>query len=147
MEYPEFANLMVPVAEYYSRPLTEQAARIYFELVRPIEAATFRDALLAHMADPTQGKFWPTAAHLIDQIAGDDTARERLYRAFDADPTVDGTPQYNARMETIEQRQRRRDRFVKAEMDLWRKLPLPKKIASHRIALEREQNLALEDAS
>lgn len=147
MDFREFANAINPVAEYYGRSLGEQPARIYFAVVKPLDVATFRQALLAHIADPNQGKYWPTAAHVLDQVAGEDGERERLFREFDGDPLIDGTRSHDARMETIEQRKQRRERYVKSSLATWRRLPLPEKIAHRKYVLGLEDQAKLEGAA
>ena len=66
----EFAKLMVGLAEYYTKPLTEVVLGIYWQALRHHDLAAVRDAIHRHIRNPDNGQWMPKVADIERLISG-----------------------------------------------------------------------------
>lgn len=66
-----FAELLAMVSEIYSREVSREKARAWFALLRDHDIGRVREAFMAHMRDPDQGRFMPTPAHILGKLTPD----------------------------------------------------------------------------
>ena len=73
----EFAKLMVGLAEYYAKPLTEVVLGIYWQALRHHDLAAVRDAIHRHIRNPDNGQWMPKVAD-IERLASGSTESKAL---------------------------------------------------------------------
>ncbi len=72
-----FAELMTATAMYYDREMPDPLIRLYWNGLRDYELDVVRRAFTEHAKDPTEGKFMPKLAQLIERITGSMSDRTR----------------------------------------------------------------------
>jgi len=73
----EFAKMMVGLAEYYAKPLTEVVLGIYWQALRHHDLAAVRDAIHRHIRNPDNGQWMPKVAD-IERLASGSTESKAL---------------------------------------------------------------------
>lgn len=66
----EFASLMVALAEYYSREVSEGILGMYWQGLEQYDIAAIREALNRHMRNPDSGQFMPKIADIARMLGG-----------------------------------------------------------------------------
>lgn len=148
MTLEEFLKIMLPVQEYYRQTLSKPALTIYHQTAQELPADLFESLIRKHIADPEQGKFFPTFSHVISQAGNENDIRARASAEFDKNPCVDGTIKFDAHKETVSMRAERKRRYVDQQVSDWRQSTPMQRLArySKSIGLSR-QNMVLENAS
>lgn len=67
---PEFASLMVALAEYYSREVSEGILGMYWQGLEQYEIGAICEALNRHMRNPDSGQFMPKIADIARMLGG-----------------------------------------------------------------------------
>ncbi|MBX9267227.1 DUF6475 domain-containing protein [Chromobacterium violaceum] len=69
-DYGSFVDMLQAVAELYGKPLTIPAIAIYWNALKHLDLAVFREAMNRHVTSPDNGQFMPKPADLIRMTAG-----------------------------------------------------------------------------
>lgn len=64
----EFFDVMGKVADYYNRDVTKEVFKTYFEMLCDFDIEDVKQALRDHMRDSTEGRFFPTIAHVVGKL-------------------------------------------------------------------------------
>jgi hypothetical protein len=67
---PKFATLIVGLADYYQRPLTETTVELYWNGLKDYDYDAISAAAQAHMANPAKGAFMPKIADFVAVLRG-----------------------------------------------------------------------------
>ena len=90
----DFVDLLQGTMETYHRPITPAALRIWWAALVSYDLAELQAAFHRHITDPDQGRFPPTPAAIVAQMAdaagaiGADEAWSLVIGAMDEDATV-----------------------------------------------------------
>tara|TARA_R110002049_G_scaffold282589_2_gene462421 strand:- start:3268 stop:3747 length:480 start_codon:yes stop_codon:yes gene_type:complete len=120
MKKSEFVKIIFPVCEYYGRTLSESATTLYFEAAKDIDAKAFEFLINSHIADPDQGKFFPTLAHVTAQASSESDIKMQAAIEFDSNPKIDGISTFDFQKETKEQEDARRRKYIANVVDGWK---------------------------
>lgn len=66
----EFASLMVALAEYYSKEVSEGILGMYWQGLEQYDITAIREALNRHMRNPDSGQFMPKIADIARMLGG-----------------------------------------------------------------------------
>lgn len=101
----------------YNRPLSEQLLNLMASDFANWDLQTFQACVAMHRVHPERGKYFPLLADMnFQRIGGREHVCERAELEFEANPMIDGTPAHEARIESIQDRDRRRNRWVKRSL-------------------------------
>lgn len=113
----------------YSKEISTELANLWYSRFKGLPTEVFVMALQDHMDDTSEGKFFPTFAHILCQIIGtEDDAAVRYGIEFDDKPTCDGTQSFDVQREKSIQRDMRRKRWVESNLARWRSATTERKI-------------------
>jgi len=144
MNKSEFIEIIIPLAEYYGKTLTDAAMMVYFEAAKFIDALAFQHLVKMHMTDPDQGKFFPTLAHIVGQASDEKTVSRQAGIAFDKNPKIDGTSGFDVKKESKQQLETRRRHWIASQSDDWKSASAIERIAfSEKIPLEYKTNMLI----
>ena len=135
MNKEQFLKIMLPTGEYYGKKITDGLINVYFNQVKEINCALFEALVKNHMADPEQGQFWPTFAHLIKQVGNESDIATQAGIDFDGDSTVDGSLSFDRQRETTIQTAQRRKRYIDSQKLEWKKLTPEQKFSCSNLLL------------
>lgn len=129
MNRQEFVQVMIPVAQYYTKELTDSLIKIYYAQASELSVEAFEYLINMHMKDPDQGRFFPTFAHLIAQGGTEDDIKVEAKKIFDNNPCIDGIGSYQAKLESIDKRNARRSAYIRSYVSEWKECTSLEKLA------------------
>ena len=119
----DFVKIMTPAADYYGKSLTGGLAKVYFNLVKDLDAIVLDALLTKHMSDPNQGMFWPTFAHLMAQAGTESDTAIQAGIDFDKNTGIDGTGSFDRRQESQIATASRRKKWIERAKLEWKETP------------------------
>jgi hypothetical protein len=69
-ELPQFAKILLAVADYYGKELSENVVDLYWNGLREYDLAAVQKALWAHVRNPDTGQFMPKIADVARALQG-----------------------------------------------------------------------------
>lgn len=69
-ELPEFSRILLAVADYYGKELSENVVDLYWNGLREYDLASVKRALWAHARNPDSGQFMPKIADVARVMQG-----------------------------------------------------------------------------
>ena len=129
MTRDEFVSIIMPVSEYYSRPLGDAAIEVYYSAAKEIPAAAFEFLVKRHMNDPVNGKYWPTLAHVLAQASDQSDIEREAAIEFENNPKIDGTGWFDLNQETRHQRELRKRQYIIKRVTGWQNASMIERIA------------------
>ena len=115
MNKQDFIKVILPVSEYYSKTLTDGLVEVYYMQVKDWDLSLFEEMIKKHIQDPSDGRYWPTIAHLVSQAGTEASVGVKAGIAFDEDPTIDGCSSYDSAGESKYDRASRRKIFIEKQ--------------------------------
>lgn len=129
MNKTEFTKIIFPICEYYGKTLSDAAIALYFDAAKEIDSSAFEHLVKLHLADPDQGKFFPTLAHIVSQASNETDIKRQAAIDFDKNPRIDGTSPFDLQKETRDQREARRRKFITEIVDDWKDASMLERVA------------------
>lgn len=131
MTKTEFLKIILPLAEYYhGKTMQDAVAEVYYRAAKDLPADVFEALIKMHIADPDQGRFFPTFAHVIAQAGTEPDIAAHAGIAFDKKPGIDGTGSFDCQNESQHTRSTRRARYVQRVVAQWKESSAVEKMAN-----------------
>lgn len=77
---PIFARCLLGAGELYGKPVSKQAAELWWHVLKGYDIAAVESAFAIHMADPDSGQFMPKPADIVRRMSG--TTQDSALRAW-----------------------------------------------------------------
>lgn len=121
----------------YDRDFDRPKLELWFSMLECVPVDQLVNAIQKHIADPDQGRFFPTPAHILKYLVkGESQIKLEAGQSFDANPTIDGTDSWTAQNEDQFSYQQRRREYIKDQWQAWQELPFEKKLQYSRVITE-----------
>jgi hypothetical protein len=105
------------MAMAYGVALSKDQLRLALQDYAGWDLQTFQACVAMHRVHPERGRFYPLLADLnFQRIGGREHVHERAELEFEANPLIDGTPSHQVRTESVDDRERRRARWIKRSL-------------------------------
>lgn len=75
---PQFLALLQTIAEYFNQPLEEDVAFLYWHTLKDLPWEMVKQAFIAHLQNPTSGKWMPKAADILNQLQNENLQQGRV---------------------------------------------------------------------
>lgn len=113
----------------YRTEIAQVQVSLFYEFLKDITIEQFEAAIYAHMVDPDEGKYFPTAAHIISQLTG----TEKLVKAkaadnFNENPGIDGAVSFDVQRESHYDRDARKRAYILHQVGQWSQGDLKQRI-------------------
>lgn len=144
MKKTDFVKIIFPLCEYYGKTLSDAAIALYFEAAKDIDTQAFEYLVKLHLADPDQGKFFPTLAHIVGQASNETDIKRQAAIEFDENPRIDGTSPFDLQKESRDHLEARRRKYISEVVDDWKDSSMIERIAySDRVPVQLKGEILL----
>lgn len=143
MNKAEFIKTIIPIAEYYSKNLTDGLVEVYFQQAEELTVEVFDRLLKNHLASG-QGKFWPTFSHILDQAGTESDIATRAGIDFDKNNAIDGTSSFDRQREKEFDTKQRRKIYIEGQKLEWKKTTPIQRLANSVLLPNLSNDLRIE---
>jgi len=119
--------------------MTPEILEIWLSIFEYVPEREFVEALKKHLTDPDQGKFYPTPAHILDNLVlGEKAIKAIAAQQFDNNPGIDGNPMWNQSRETDFERNMRKREWIQQSVIEWQAMPFQQKLRHSGLITEKQ---------